>query len=76
MARDLKTNKPKKYRARYLAVNVWQTFFGPISVAAVYDVFSQKLNMPYRDVKRLDFTHCVDTLRKLEDPDYIPHAQR
>tara|TARA_R110000744_G_scaffold173563_2_gene292329 strand:- start:264 stop:497 length:234 start_codon:yes stop_codon:yes gene_type:complete len=75
MAKDFKRTA-KKVRARYLSVNIWRTHFGPISVAAVYDVYSQKLNIPHRDAKKLDFTDCVDKLRQLENPEYIPHAQR
>jgi hypothetical protein len=68
--------KIKKIRARYTDVNVWAKTFGPIAVAAVFDVYSQKMGVPYSNAKKLNFTHCVEKLRVLEDDSYIPWKNR
>ena len=68
--------KKKKPRSRYKQVNVWKTHFGPIAVSAIFDIYSQRFNMPLKEAKKLNFTHCVDSLRKLEDDGYIPYSQR
>lgn len=68
--------KNRKPRSRYTHVDVWSKTFGPIAVAAVFDVYSQKMSVPYSDAKRLNFTHCVEILRKLEDPTYVPWKNR
>lgn len=60
----------KKVRKRFIAVDVWQTQFGDVSVRAVYDVYSQKFNVELHNMKNYSFSHCVNALRKLEDSDY------
>ena len=71
---DKQTKKTK--RQRYKDVNVWRTHFGSVSVLAVYDVYSQKFDVPYWIAKKMDFSKCVEALRKLENPDYVPHKER
>lgn len=68
--------RTKKIRAKYTDVNVWAKTFGPIAVAAVFDVYSQRMKVPYANAKKLNFTHCVEALRKLEDIDYVPWKNR
>lgn len=63
--------KRKTTRKRFVAVDVWQTHFGPVSERAVYDIYSQKFNVELRNMKKYSFPHCINALRKLEDPDYI-----
>ena len=62
--------KKKRARKRFVAVNVWQTQFGPVSERAVYDIYSQKFNVELYNMKKYSFPHCVNALRKLEDPTY------
>lgn len=81
MSRNNKTQKRRKRSEetpwlRYKGVNVWKTKFGTTAVAAVFDIYSQRFDIPLREARRLDFNHCVDALRKLEDPSYIPWKQR
>ena len=72
MSKDLKTKpRTKKPRARYKAVNVWRSTFGPTAVKAVYDIYSQKFNVESHNMKNYSFSHCVEALRKLEDPNYV-----
>jgi len=65
-------DKNKKAKKRFIAVDVWQTEFGPVSVRAVYDVYAQKFNVELHNVQKNSFQHCINALRSLEDPDYIP----
>ena len=66
-----KVNKKKgKVRKRFVAVNVWQAQFGPVSERAIYDIYSQKFNVELYNMKKYSFPHCVNALRKLEDPTY------
>ena len=63
-----KTRRPRK---RFVAVDVWQTKFGPVSERAVYDLYSQKFNVELHNMKKYSFPHCVNSLRSLEDPEYV-----
>jgi|TARA_R110000796_G_scaffold154621_1_gene271320 hypothetical protein len=69
------TKKPfkKSFKAKkhFLEVDLWQKRFGEVSVKAVYDIYSQKFNIDPRNMKKYSFPHCVNTLRKLEDPNYV-----
>lgn len=80
MAKQIKkkefSRRKPKVRQRYKQVNVWKKYFGPIAVSAVFDIYSQAVDIPYSVAKRKDFTECLDYLRKLERPEYIPHNQR
>ena len=61
----------KKPRKRFIAVNVWQKQFGPVSERAIYDIYSQKFNVELYNMKKYSFSQCVNALRLLEDPTYI-----
>ena len=63
--------RKRKPRKRFIAVDVWQKQFGPVSERAVYDIYSQKFNVELHNMKKYSFPHCVNALRKLEDPDYV-----
>lgn len=63
--------KNKKPRKRFTAVDIWQKSFGPVSERAVYDLYSQKFNVESHNMKSYSFSHCVNALRLLEDPEYI-----
>lgn len=63
--------RKRKPRKRFIAVDVWQTQFGPVSERAVYDIYSQKFNVELHNMKKYSFPHCVNALRQLEDPDYV-----
>lgn len=56
----------KSPRKRFVAVNVWQKEFGPVSERAVYDIYAQKFGVQLHNMKKYSFTHCVTALRKLE----------
>lgn len=62
--------KSKKQRRLFLSVDVWRATFGPVSVTAIYDVFQQKFGIEKHNMKNYSFSHCVEALRKLEDPNY------
>lgn len=67
-----KTSKGNKnQKKRFLEVDLWQKAFGEVSVKAIYDIYSQKFNVDPRNMKKYKFSHCVNLLRKLEDPEYI-----
>lgn len=57
----------KGSRKRFIAVNVWQTEFGPVSERAIYDIYAQKFGVELHNMKKYSFTHCVTALRKLEE---------
>ena len=61
----------RKPRKRFVAVNVWQKQFGPVSERAIYDIYSQKFNIEPHNMKRYSFSQCVNALRLLEDPTYV-----
>ena len=62
--------KNKKQRKRFLAVDVWRSQFGPVSVRAIYDVYAQKFNVEMHNMKNYSFSQCINALRKLEDEEY------
>lgn len=66
-----KSKKGKRKKKRFLEVDLWQKQFGEVSVKAVYDIYSQKFNVDPRNMKKYSFPHCVNALRKLENPDYV-----
>ena len=68
---DTKSNQKRKPRQKFAAVDVWQTYFGPISERAVYDIYSQKFNIELRNMRKYSFSHCLNALRKLENEDYV-----
>ena len=61
-----KTVVKRKPRKRFIAVNVWQKRFGPVSERAVYDIYAQKFGVELHNMKKYSFTHCVTALRKIE----------
>lgn len=68
---NLKNNKRRtKSKKRFIAVDVWRSQFGPVSVRAIFDIYSQKFNVESHNMKDYSFQHCVNALRKLEDPSY------
>lgn len=69
--KQVRKPKNKKPRKRFIAVDVWQSKFGPVSERAVYDIYSQKFNVELYNMKKYSFPHCVNALRTLEDPDYV-----
>lgn len=71
MDNKLNPKKRKTTRKRFVAVDVWQKQFGPVSERAVYDIYSQKFDIELRNMKKYSFSHCVNALRKLENPDYV-----
>jgi hypothetical protein len=58
--------KNKQPRKRFVAVDVWQTKFGPVSERAVYDVYAQAFGVALYNMKKYSFQHCVTALRKLD----------
>ena len=66
-----KRKSNKKTRKRFIAVNVWQKQFGPVSERAIYDIYSQKFNVELHNMKKYSFSQCVNALRLLEDPAYV-----
>ena len=60
----------KKEKKRFLEVDVWRKTFGPVSVRAIYDVFSQKMKVEPHNMKNYTLPMCINALRKLEDPTY------
>ena len=61
----------RRPRRRFLEVDVWRSRFGPMSVKAIYDVYSTKFNTEIYYKNQKTFTNCVNALRKLDNPDYI-----
>ena len=65
-----KKRSNRKPRKRFIAVDIWQKRFGPVSERAVYDIYSQKFNVELHNMKKYSFSQCVNALRLLEDPTY------
>lgn len=63
--------KNKKTRRKFLAVDVWRSRFGPVSVRAVYDVFQAKKKIETHNLRNFSFSDCVNYLRGLEDENYV-----
>jgi hypothetical protein len=66
-----KKNRKKSRRSNFIAVDVWRSQFGPVSVRAIFDIYRQKFNVEIHNMKDYSFQDCVNGLRKLENPDYI-----
>jgi hypothetical protein len=64
-----KKNKGSQ-KKQFLAVDVWRSQFGVISVKAIYEIFSAKFGVDQSKIRDYSFTHCVNALRRLEDPTY------
>mgnify|MGYP003636529631 CR=1 FL=1 len=63
--------KKRAPRRKFLAVDVWRSQFGPVSEKAIYDVFSTMFNVEIYNMKRYGFSHCLNALRRAEDPTYV-----
>lgn len=63
------TDQPRK-RKLFKAVDVWRSQFGPVSERAIRDVYAQRFNVKINNVKDYSLSHCINALRKLEDPEY------
>ena len=72
MSKRNEITKKAKARKGFREVDVWQSEFGQVSERAVYDVFALKFNVEKSKMSKYSFSHCVEALRKLEDPDYEP----
>ena len=64
-----KKNKGSQ-KKQFVAVDVWRSQFGVISVKAIYEIFSAKFNVDPSKLRDFTFSHCVNSLRRLEDPTY------
>jgi hypothetical protein len=62
------------YWMRFKGVNIWKSQFSEYSTIAIFDLYSQKFNISFIEARRLKFSHCVDALRKLEDPNYVSYS--
>lgn len=62
--------KRKKARKKFIAVDVWRSQFGPVSVRAIYEVYAQEFGVETHNMKKYSLSHCINALRKLEDEDY------
>lgn len=67
---DLKREQNKGKKKSFLDVDVWQSHFGPVSVKAIYSIFAEKFNIKPENKEKHTFSHCVNSLRRLEDPSY------
>ena len=67
--KEVKRKQTKK--KRFVSVDLWQRGFGEVSVKAVFDIYSQKFQVDPRNMKKYSFSHCINSLRKLEDSEYI-----
>lgn len=65
------TDKPARKR-EYIAVDVWRTHFGRMSVEAVKFIFQKKFDISNENMKKKDFSEMINRLRSDENPDYIP----
>lgn len=61
----------RKPRKPFLAVDIWQKTFSSISVRAIKDVYSAKFKVEPYNMKNYSLSHCINALRKLENPEYI-----
>lgn len=61
---------------RIIAVDVWRPTFGEHSVNAIYKLHAELFKIKREDMRKYSFTHCVDAIRLLEDPNYIPPNKR
>jgi len=62
--------KPNKRRNRFIAVNLWQSQFGEVSVKALYEIYREKFNVSPSDLRNHSFSKVVNKLRLEEDPTY------
>lgn len=67
-----KASQKKKKQKRFIAVDVWRSHFGIVSVRAIYDIYADKFQVEQHNMQKHSLSKCIDALRKLEDPDYTP----
>lgn len=63
-------NKKRRSKSRFIAVDIWQKEFSQISVRAIFDVYEKSFNADQDQMKKVSFSHCVNSLRRLEKPNY------
>jgi len=64
------SRKKQKNKKRFLEVDIWRKQFGPVSVKAIYDIYCQKFGVEKYNINKYSLTHCINALRKLENPQY------
>lgn len=66
----------KTHIGNFIDVDVWRTQFGSTSVSAIFSVYSKRFGVSPKtmkhDQRRYSFQHCLNALRKLENPSYEP----
>lgn len=67
-----KSNSKQEQKTKFIAVDLWQKEFSPISVKAVCELYAQKMNLKLSNVNQHSFPKYLNALRVLEQPDYIP----
>lgn len=67
-----KTSLKKEQKTKFIAVDLWQTQFSPISVKAVCELYAKKNGVKLSNVNAHSFSKYLNFLRKEENPDYIP----
>lgn len=60
-----KENKQGR-RSHFIAVDLYQTSYSPISVKAIFEIYSRKFNVPIKETHKISFRDCVEKLRELE----------
>lgn len=71
-----KKEKKKKKIVRYLEVNLWQKEFSENSEKAIFSIYAEKFNVSKKNISRYSFSHCLNSLRKLEDNSYVASIQQ
>ncbi len=62
--------------AKFIAVDVWRSVFGPVSAKAIKEIYIREFNVPKEKRGLLKLPQCIKGLRKLEDPTYVDPTDR
>jgi len=60
-------SKSEKFVSRFKDVNLYQKTFSATSVKAIKEIYAEKFQIQKHNIKTLDFSKCINTLRKLKE---------
>jgi len=67
----------KSILGEVVSVDVWASSFGEVAEAAIIALYAKTFGVSRKNMDKYDFRHCVNSLRKKEDPSYeIPEYRK
>lgn len=59
------------------SVDIWASSFGEVAEAGIIALYAKTFGVSRKNMHKYEFRHCVNSLRKRENPDYeIPEFSK